>query len=197
MPNKNWASARRFRSSNNLQTTPETSSIQGLPRFVALDAEAWFLDAEREFIRTNTTHSFVRAKFVIQSLNREEIEFVRDIMAEIDENNDFSYQLVKRRLLMVFDNSREECARLLLNDPPFDIETGIPSSYMWNMRRLNVWRNTPDNLFMAIFIHKMPTTLRNAMYTASYNPVFPTDLGALADLMDVIWKDINSSARHY
>ena len=122
MPNKNWASARRFRSSNNLQTTPETSSIQGLPRFVALDAEAWFLDAEREFIRTNTTHSFVRAKFVIQSLNREEIEFVRDIMAEIDENNDFSYQLVKRRLLMVFDNSREECARLLLNDPPLTLK---------------------------------------------------------------------------
>jgi len=188
MPNTDWTN--HPQSNNNVGPNNSTnpSTLRGLPKFDAQEAEAWFMDAEQQFFLTNTTNSYIQAKHVLESLGRDEIEFVDNIRCDIDEHNDSSYQLVKSRLLAVFDNTRWDRASLLLNHPPF--VNGIPSVYMRDLLRLTPRGHTPHTLFMAIFISKMPTTLRNALSTASNNYVTHEELATLADL---IWDDITSS----
>ena len=194
MPNKNWARANRLNSTSNVtnSSTPPASTLHGLRRFDAKEAEAWFKDTEQEFILCGIADSYIQAKHVLECLEQDELELMGPVLCELDDDDEYPYLKVKARLLEVFDNARWDRANLLLNHPPFS--TGKPSDYMVNLLRLTPAGNTPHTLFMAIFISKMPPLLRDALSTESNDYATPDDL---SDLADELWEGITYSAGHH
>ena len=149
-----------------------------LPTFWADNPRTWFIHAESQFDISNITVSRTKFNHIMASLPKETIDTVVDIVEEIRAYDD-PYGALKDRLLKGFKITRWARMSQIIHHPGLgDLR---PSQLMNKMMALLSPGTVPGELFMGLFMEKMPPEIRSGVALKDYED--PRELAADADLL--------------
>ena len=98
-----------------------------------------------------------------------------------------SYTLMKEALLGSYGKTKWQMAYSLLDHP--DLGDRRPSAMMAEMLALRFETTPPDSLFLALFLRRLPTAIRD--HLAAANHTTATEMAAHAD---ILWDARNTSS---
>jgi hypothetical protein len=156
-----------------------------LPDFWIRDPDVWFYQAECSFRRARITASHTMFEHVVMRLPEAVSISVRSLLLSITQATEDPYEQLKARLTKNFGKTRWQRAFELLDHP--EIGDRRPSRLMSDMLALLPAETNPDTLFLALFLRRLPASIRDHLAAA--------DCGTaeeMATLADMLW-DARSS----
>jgi len=161
-----------------------------LPEFWVKDPAMWFSQAEAQFRRARVTREMTKYDHVLTKLPENVIMSVRALISQIEANNDLegeSYQMLKTALLASYGKSKWQMAYELLDHP--DLGDRRPSTMMAEMLSLRYETTEPDTLFLALFLRRLPASIRD--HLAAKDCKTATEMAQHAD---ILWDARNSAS---
>jgi len=161
-----------------------------LPEFWVKDPKMWFSQAEAQFRRARITAETTMYDYVLMKLPQDVVMSVRALVSAIEADpvkQETSYTLIKEALMGSFGKTKWQMAYALLDHP--DLGDRRPSAMMAEMLALRFETTPPDSLFLALFLRRLPTTIRD--HLAAANHTTSTEMAAHAD---ILWDARNTSS---
>jgi len=150
-----------------------------LPEFWVRDPDVWFYQAECSFRRARITASHTMYEHVVMKLPEAVSISVRSLLLSITQETEDPYEQLKARLTANFGKTRWQRAFELLDHP--DIGDRRPSRMMSDMLALLPPGTTPDTLFLALFLRRLPSSIRDHLAAADFGT--PDEMATHADLL--------------
>jgi hypothetical protein len=161
-----------------------------LPDFWVKDPKMWFSQAEAQFRRARITAQTTMYDYVLMKLPEEVVMPVRALVSAIEADpvkQETSYQLLKEALLGSYGKTKWQMAYALLDHP--DLGDRRPSAMMAEMLSLRFENTAPDSLFLALFLRRLPTSIRDHLAAANH-----TTAAEMATHADILWDARNSAS---
>ncbi len=98
-----------------------------------------------------------------------------------------SYTLIKEALMGSFGKTKWQMAYALLDHP--DLGDRRPSAMMAEMLALRFETSPPDSLFLALFLRRLPTSIRDHLAAANHETAT-----AMSTHADILWDARNSAS---
>jgi hypothetical protein len=149
----------------------------------------WFSQAEAQFRRASITAETTMYDYVLMKLPQEVVMSVRALVSAIEADpvkQEQSYTLMKEALLGSYGMTKWQMAYSLLDHP--DLGDRRPSAMMAEMLSLRFETTAPDSLFLALFLRRLPTSIRDHLAAANH-----TTATEMATHADILW-DARSAA---
>jgi hypothetical protein len=150
----------------------------------------WFSLAEAQFRRARITTASTMYDYVLMKLAEDVVMSVRALISEIEADpvkQENSYQLLKDALLGSYGKTKWQMAYSLLDHP--DLGDRRPSAMMAEMLSLRFETSTPDSLFLALFLRRLPSSIRDHLAGADHKTA--TEMAAHAD---ILWDARNTAS---
>jgi hypothetical protein len=161
-----------------------------LPDFWVKDPKMWFSQAEAQFGRARITAETTMYDYVLMKLPQDVVMSVRSLVSAIEADpvkQEMSYTLMKEALLGSYGMTKWQMAYALLDHP--DLGDRRPSAMMAEMLSLRYETTAPDSLFLALFLHRLPPSIRDHLSAANHTTA--TEMSAHAD---ILWDARNTSS---
>ena len=161
-----------------------------LPEFWIKDPAMWFSQAEAQFRRSRITREMTKYDHVLTKLPENVIMSVRALISQIEANNELegeSYQMLKTALLASYGKSKWQMAYELLDHP--DLGDRRPSTMMAEMLSLRYETSEPDTLFLALFLRRLPASIRDHLAAKDCKTA-----AEMAQHADILWDARNSAS---
>jgi len=153
-----------------------------LPDFWVKDPKMWFAQAEAQFRRARVTAETTMYDYVLMKLPQDVVMSVRALVSAIEADpvkQEQSYTLMKEALLGSYGMTKWQMAYSLLDHP--DLGDRRPSAMMAEMLSLRYETTAPDSLFLALFLRRLPTSIRD--HLAAANHTTATEMATHADIL--------------
>jgi hypothetical protein len=150
-----------------------------LPDFWIRDPDVWFYQAECSFRRARVTSSHTMFEHVVMRLPEAVSISVRSLLLSITQATEDPYEQLKARLTKNFGKTRWQRAFELLDHP--EIGDRRPSRLMSDMLALLPAGTTPDTLFLALFLRRLPSSIRD--HLAAADCATAEEMATLADML--------------
>jgi len=153
-----------------------------LPDFWVKDPKMWFSQAEAQFRRARVTAETTMYDYVLMKLPQDVVMSVRALVSAIEADpvkQEQSYTLMKEALLGSYGMTKWQMAYSLLDHP--DLGDRRPSAMMAEMLSLRYETTAPDSLFLALFLRRLPTSIRD--HLAAANHTTATEMATHADIL--------------
>ncbi len=147
----------------------------------------WFSQAEAQFRRTRITAETTMYDYVLMKLPQDVVMSVRALVSAIEADpvkQETSYTLIKEALMGCFGKTKWQMAYALLDHP--DLGNRRPSAMMAEMLALRFETTPPDSLFLALFLRRLPTSIRDHQAAANHETA--------TAMADVLWDARNSAS---
>jgi len=151
-----------------------------LPEFWVSDPDMWFFQAEASFRGARITASRTKFDHVVTKLPEAVSVAVRDFLLQIDEDTVDPYADLKAELVTAFGKTRWQQAFALINSP--GLGDRRPSVMMKEMLALLPKGEKPETLFLALFLGRLPTSMRDHLAAAN-----ATSAKEMAQHADLLW----------
>jgi hypothetical protein len=161
-----------------------------LPDFWVKDPKMWFSQAEAQFRRARITAETTIYDYVLMKLPEDVVMSVRSLVSAIEADpvkQEASYTLMKEALLGSYGKTKWQMAYSLLDHP--DLGDRRPSAMMAEMLALRFETTAPDSLFLALFLRRLPASIRD--HLAAANHTTATEMAAHAD---ILWDARNTTS---
>jgi hypothetical protein len=161
-----------------------------LPDFWVKDPKMWFSQAEAQFRRARVTAETTMYDYILMKLPQEVVMSVRALVSAIEADpvkQERSYTLMKEALLGSYGMTKWQMAYSLLDHP--DLGDRRPSAMMAEMLSLRFETTAPDSLFLALFLRRLPASIRDHLAAANH-----TTATEMATHADILWDARNTSA---
>jgi HEPN domain-containing protein len=161
-----------------------------LPEFWVKDPKMWFSQAEAQFRRARITQETTMYDYVLMKLPQDVVMSVRALISAIEADpvkQEASYTLLKEALMGSFGMTKWQMAYALLDHP--DLGDRRPSAMMAEMLALRFETTPPDSLFLALFLRRVPTSIRDHLAAANHETAT-----AMATHADILWDARNSAS---
>jgi hypothetical protein len=161
-----------------------------LPDFWVKDPKMWFSQAEAQFRRARITAETTMYDYILMKLPQEVVMSVRALVSAIEADpvkQERSYTLMKEALLGSYGMTKWQMAYSLLDHP--DLGDRRPSAMMAEMLSLRFETTAPDSLFLALFLRRLPASIRD--HLAAANHTTATEMAAHAD---ILWDARNTTS---
>jgi hypothetical protein len=153
-----------------------------LPDFWVKDPKMWFSQAEAQFRRARVTAETTMYDYVLMKLPQDVVMSVRALVSAIEADpvkQEQSYTLMKEALLGSYGMTKWQMAYSLLDHP--DLGDRRPSAMMAEMLSLRYETTAPDSLFLALFLRRLPASIRD--HLAAANHTTATEMATHADIL--------------
>ncbi len=147
----------------------------------------WFAQAEAQFRRARITAETTMYDYVLMKLLQDVVMSVRSLVSAIEADpvkQETSYTLMKEALLGM---TKWQMAYALLDHP--DLGDRRPSAMMVEMLSLRYETTAPDSLFLALFLRRLPPSIRDHLSAANHTTA--TEMSAHAD---ILWDARNTAS---
>jgi hypothetical protein len=161
-----------------------------LPDFWVKDPKMWFSQAEAQFRRARITAETTMYDYVLMKLPQDVVMSVRSLVSAIKADpvkQEASYTLMKEALLGSYGMTKWQMAYSLLDHP--DLGDRRPSAMMAEMLSLRFETTAPDSLFLALFLRRLPASIRD--HLAAANHTTATEMATHAELL---WDARNTAS---
>jgi hypothetical protein len=161
-----------------------------LPDFWVKDPKMWFSQAEAQFRRARITAETTMYDYVLMKLPQDVVMSVRSLVSAIEADpvkQEASYTLMKEALLGSYGMTKWQMAFSLLDHP--DLGDRRPSAMMAEMLSLRFETTAPDSLFLALFLRRLPASIRDHLAAANH-----TTATEMATHADILWDARNTSS---
>jgi HEPN domain-containing protein len=161
-----------------------------LPDFWVKDPKMWFSQAEAQFRRARITAETSMYDYILMKLPQDVVMSVRALVSAIEADpvkQEASYTLIKEALMGSFCKTKWQMAYALLDHP--DLGDRRPSAMMAEMLALRFETTPPDSLFLALFLRRLPTSIRDHLAAANHETAT-----AMSTHADVLWDARNSAS---
>ena len=161
-----------------------------LPDFWVKDPKMWFAQAEAQFRRSRITAESTMYDYILMKLPEDVVMSVRALVSAIEADpvkQEQSYTLMKEALLGSYGKTKWQMAYALLDHP--DLGDRRPSAMMAEMLSLRFETSAPDSLFLALFLRRLPTSIRDHIAAANH-----TTAAEMATHADILWDARNSAS---
>jgi hypothetical protein len=142
----------------------------------------WFAQAEAQFRRARVTAETTMYDYVLMKLPQDVVMSVRALVSAIEADpvkQEQSYTLMKEALLGSYGMTKWQMAYSLLDHP--DLGDRRPSAMMAEMLSLRYETTAPDSLFLALFLRRLPASIRD--HLAAANHTTATEMATHADIL--------------
>jgi hypothetical protein len=149
----------------------------------------WFAQAEAQFRRARVTAETTMYDYILMKLPQDVVMSVRALVSAIEADpvkQEQSYTLMKEALLGSYGMTKWQMAYSLLDHP--DLGDRRPSAMMAEMLSLRFETTAPDSLFLALFLRRLPASIRDHLAAANH-----TTATEMATHADILW-DARSTA---
>ncbi len=149
----------------------------------------WFSQAEAQFRRARITAQTTMYDYILMKLPQDVVMSVRSLVSAIEADpvkQEASYRLMKEALLGSYGMTKWQMTYSLLDHP--DLGDRRPSAMMAEMLSLRFETTTPDSLFLALFLRRLPASIRDHLAAANH-----TTATEMATHADILW-DARSTA---
>jgi hypothetical protein len=156
-----------------------------LPDFWVKDPKMWFSQAEARITQQSTMYDYILMK-----LPEDVVMSVRALVSAIEADpvkQETSYNLLKEALLGSYGKTKWQMAYALLDH--HDLGDRRPSAMMAEMLSLRFETSAPDSLFLALFLRRLPASVRD--HLAAVNHTTATEMATHAD---VLWDARNTTS---
>jgi hypothetical protein len=151
-----------------------------LTTFPKTHPDLWFVQTELQFKRHNISSEKIKFSYVVGVLDIEVLAEVSDIVLD-HETLQTPYTDLKKRLINIYQDSKEKKLRKLLTD--LDLGDKKPTALLREMKRLG-GANAPDALLKSIFLEHMPPNIRVILASST------DTLQNLAEMADKIQETV-------
>jgi HEPN domain-containing protein len=161
-----------------------------LPDFWVKDPKMWFSQAEAQFRRARVTAETTMYDYILMKLPQDVVMSVRSLVSAIEADpvkQEQSYTLMKEALLGSYGMTKWQMAYALLDHP--DLGDRRPSAMMAEMLSLRYETTAPDSLFLALFLRRLPPSIRDHLSAANHTTA--TEMSAHAD---ILWDARNTAS---
>jgi hypothetical protein len=161
-----------------------------LPDFWVKDPKMWFSQAEAQFRRARITAETTMYDYVLMKLPEDVVMSVRSLVSAIEADpvkQETSYHLIKEALLGSYGKTKWQMAYALLDHP--ELGDRRPSAMMAEMLSLRFETSAPDSLFLALFLRRLPPSIRDHLAAANH-----TTAAEMATHVDILWDARNSAS---
>jgi hypothetical protein len=161
-----------------------------LPVFWVKDPKMWFSQAEAQFRRARVTAETTMYDYVLMKLPEDVVMSVRSLVSAIEADpvkQETSYNLMKEALLGSYGKTKWQMAYALLDHP--ELGDRRPSTMMAEMLALRYETTAPDSLFLALFLRRLPPSIRDHLAVANH-----TTAAEMATHADILWDARNSAS---
>jgi hypothetical protein len=161
-----------------------------LPDFWVKDPKMWFSQAEAQFRRARVTAQTTMYDYVLMKLPEDVVMSVLALVSAIEADpvkQEESYTLIKEALLGSYGKTKWQMAYALLDHP--ELGDRRPSAMMAEMLALRFETTAPDSLFLALFLRRLPSSIRDHLAAANHNTA-----AEMATHADILWDARNSAA---
>jgi hypothetical protein len=149
----------------------------------------WFQKVEASFRRARVTDSHVKYDYILMKLPESVLTSVKDVVRAVTDETEDPYKEIKQRLVSSYTQSKWQLANRLLDHP--DIGDMRPSMLMDSMLSLLPPGDQPGTLFLAMYLRRLPTTIRDQLGAIEFNTP-----RAMAEHADLLWDARGGSAGH-
>jgi hypothetical protein len=128
--------------------------------------------------------------YILMKLPEDVVMSVRALVSAIEADpvkQEQSYTLMKEALLGSYGKTKWQMAYALLDHP--DLGDRRPSAMMAEMLSLRFETSAPDSLFLALFLRRLPTSIRDHIAAANH-----TTAAEMATHADILWDARNSAS---
>jgi hypothetical protein len=128
--------------------------------------------------------------YVLMKLPEDVVMLVRALISEIEADpvkQENSYQQLKDALLGSYGKTKWQMAYSLLDHP--DLGDRRPSAMMAEMLSLRFETSAPDSLFLALFLRRLPASIRDHLAAADHKTA--TEMVVHAD---ILWDARNTAS---
>jgi hypothetical protein len=160
------------------------------PDFWVKDPKMWFSLAEAQFRCARITAETTMYDYVLMKLPEDVVMSVRSLVSAIEADpvkQETSYHLIKEALLGSYGKTKWQMAYTLLDHP--DLGDRRPSAMMAEMLSLRFETSAPDSLFLALFLRRLPPSIRDHLAAANH-----TTAAEMATHADILWDARNSAS---
>jgi hypothetical protein len=150
----------------------------------------WFSQAEAQFRRARITVESTMYDYVLMKLPEDVVMSVRALISAIEADpvkQETSYQLLKDALLGSYGKTKWQMAYALLDHP--DLGDRRPSAMMAEMLSHRFETSAPDSLFLALFLRRLPASIRDHLAEANH-----TTAPEMATHADILWDARNTAS---
>jgi hypothetical protein len=150
----------------------------------------WFSQAEAQFRRSRITAETTMYDYILMKLPEDVVMSVRALVSAIEADpvkQEQSYTLMKEALLGSYGKTKWQMAYALLDHP--ELGDRRPSAMMAEMLALRFETSAPDSLFLALFLRRLPTSIRDHIAAANH-----TTAAEMATHADILWDARNSAS---
>jgi hypothetical protein len=159
-----------------------------LPEFWVADPDMWIMQVEAAFRTGRINQSRTKFDHVLMRLPAAVSVALRStITAAVNEAVENPYERLRTKLLATYGKTRWQRAFALLDHP--DIGDRRPSALMSDMVALLPADAQPDTLFLALFLRRLPPSLRDHLAAADFETA-----DEMAELADKLWDARNSQS---
>jgi hypothetical protein len=152
----------------------------------------WFSQAEAQFRRARITAQTTMYDYVLMKLPEDVVMSVRALVPLVSAIEadpvklEESYTLIKEALLGSYGKTKWQMAYALLDHP--ELGDRRPSAMMAEMLALRYEATAPDSLFLALFLRRLPSSIRDHLAAANH-----TTAAEMATHADILWDARNSA----
>jgi hypothetical protein len=161
-----------------------------LPDFWVKDPKMWFSQAEAQFRRAWITAETTMYAYILMQLPKDVVMSIRSLVSAIEADpvkQEESYTLMKQALLGSYGKTKWQMAYALLDHP--ELGDCRPSAMMAEMLALRYETTAPDSLFSALFLRRLPPSIRDHLAAANH-----TTAAEMATHADILWDARNSAS---
>jgi len=155
----------------------------------ALAAQAAAVPAQVAHVAVVTAETTMY-DYILMKLPQDVVMSVRALVSAIEADpvkQEQSYTLMKEALLGSYGMTKWQMAYALLDHP--DLGDRRPSAMMAEMLSLRYETTAPDSLFLALFLRRLPPSIRDHLSAANHTTA--TEMSAHAD---ILWDARNTSS---
>jgi len=150
-----------------------------LPDFWVADPDMWFFQAEASFRRSRITTERTMFDHVVMRLPEVVSMNLRAFLLAVTDETAAPYTDLKAQLVSAYGKTRWQRAFAILDHP--EMGDRRPSRLMGDMLALLPPGDRPDTLFMAVFLRRLPSSMRDHLAAADH--ATPQLMAAQADLL--------------
>ena len=161
-----------------------------LPDFWVKDPKMWFAQAEAQFRRARITQETTMFDYILMKLPEDVVMSVRALVSAIEADpvkQETSYTLMKEALMGSYGKTKWQMAYALLDHP--ELGDRRPSAMMAEMLALRYETSPPDSLFLALFLRRLPASIRDHLAAANHETA-----AAMSTHADILWDARNSAS---
>jgi len=161
-----------------------------LPDFWVKDPKMWFSQAEAQFCRAQITAQTTMYDYILMKLPEDVVMAVRALVSTIEVDpvkQETSYDLLKDAMLGSYGKTKWQMAYILLDHPARGDRR--PSAMMAEMLALRFETSAPDSLFLALFLRRLPDSIRDHLAAANHSTA-----PEMATHADILWDARNSAS---